>query len=362
YSAKGRARRSHLTPGRFSRPSKHAAPGSNMGVSGRRYYDPRNGRFINRDPIEEQGGLNLYGFCRNNPINGWDVLGMDGVTATDYGTFMASATDPYGNVREWNFSSETDATNWVEMWKQKDWDNLHTYIDKMAEDAFAKIDLNADPSTIALPGSNIRFFQETFVYGRGTSYPQYTPTANQMKNWTNAVLELRKMGALGFAMYNALLSERLDVTDGLTPTGTGLSRGAPVIPETGPAGSVGGADAPAWATFDLDYANLMDRSGIIEYLKETNSNYINFENQLTTSAGVLLGHELGHALLGLTDLPTDNQGRPANLGNNTEAVENRLRAAIGQPRREYYRDEKLPTTIPISTQRAIDQFFLKWIK
>jgi hypothetical protein len=34
------------------------------------------GRFINRDPIEEQGGLNLYAFVRNNAVNAWDYLGM----------------------------------------------------------------------------------------------------------------------------------------------------------------------------------------------------------------------------------------------------------------------------------------------
>ncbi len=31
--------------------------------------------FINRDPIEETGGLNLYGFCGNDPINRFDVNG-----------------------------------------------------------------------------------------------------------------------------------------------------------------------------------------------------------------------------------------------------------------------------------------------
>jgi hypothetical protein len=36
------------------------------------------GRFINRDPIEEQGGLNLYAFVRNNAVNAWDYLGMWG--------------------------------------------------------------------------------------------------------------------------------------------------------------------------------------------------------------------------------------------------------------------------------------------
>ena len=43
---------------------------------GHRYYDPRQGRFINRDPIEEEGGINLYRFVGNNPGNGLDFLGL----------------------------------------------------------------------------------------------------------------------------------------------------------------------------------------------------------------------------------------------------------------------------------------------
>ena len=30
----------------------------------------------NRDPIEEDGGINLYGFVNNNSINDWDYLGQ----------------------------------------------------------------------------------------------------------------------------------------------------------------------------------------------------------------------------------------------------------------------------------------------
>jgi RHS repeat-associated protein len=44
---------------------------------GQRYYSPKHGRFVNRDPIEEAGGMNLYAFCLNNPINRWDILGND---------------------------------------------------------------------------------------------------------------------------------------------------------------------------------------------------------------------------------------------------------------------------------------------
>ena len=44
---------------------------------GFRYYSPSLGRFLNRDPIGELGGSNLYGFVENDPVNGWDFLGLD---------------------------------------------------------------------------------------------------------------------------------------------------------------------------------------------------------------------------------------------------------------------------------------------
>lgn len=36
---------------------------------------PELGRWLNRDPIAEQGGLNLYGFIGNDPVNYVDLLG-----------------------------------------------------------------------------------------------------------------------------------------------------------------------------------------------------------------------------------------------------------------------------------------------
>jgi RHS repeat-associated protein len=44
---------------------------------GYRWYDASNGRWINRDPIEEKGGLNLYGFVYNKPYGWIDVLGRE---------------------------------------------------------------------------------------------------------------------------------------------------------------------------------------------------------------------------------------------------------------------------------------------
>jgi len=43
---------------------------------GYRWYDAPNARWPSRDPIGEEGGLNLYGFVSNDGPNDWDLLGM----------------------------------------------------------------------------------------------------------------------------------------------------------------------------------------------------------------------------------------------------------------------------------------------
>jgi hypothetical protein len=41
-----------------------------------RVYDPRTGRWLSRDPIEEEGGFNLYAYVGGDPINYIDPLGL----------------------------------------------------------------------------------------------------------------------------------------------------------------------------------------------------------------------------------------------------------------------------------------------
>jgi RHS repeat-associated protein len=43
---------------------------------GYRYYDPLTGRWPSRDPIGEEGGMNLYGFVRNDGVGYWDRFGL----------------------------------------------------------------------------------------------------------------------------------------------------------------------------------------------------------------------------------------------------------------------------------------------
>ena len=46
-----------------------------------RYYDSELGRFINQDPIGLRGGMNLYAYVGNNPLNFVDPSGLDWLEA-----------------------------------------------------------------------------------------------------------------------------------------------------------------------------------------------------------------------------------------------------------------------------------------
>ena len=53
---------------------------------GYRFYAPALMRWLNRDPIEEDGGLNLYGFCGNNMVSFYDALGLYRLLYHKFGT------------------------------------------------------------------------------------------------------------------------------------------------------------------------------------------------------------------------------------------------------------------------------------
>lgn len=50
---------------------------------GYRWYAPSLQRWMNRDPIGENGGINLYGFVDNNPIDSVDFLGLSSQALND---------------------------------------------------------------------------------------------------------------------------------------------------------------------------------------------------------------------------------------------------------------------------------------
>ena len=61
---------------RFKFSSKERDASADIYYFGYRFYDPNLQRWLNRDPIGEVGGINLYQFVGNDPINDVDPLGL----------------------------------------------------------------------------------------------------------------------------------------------------------------------------------------------------------------------------------------------------------------------------------------------
>jgi RHS repeat-associated protein len=71
---------------------------------GYRYYDPTTGRWPSRDPIEERGGLNLYGFVNNDGVDQWDYLGLE-----------IRPQWVWDGWTEWEFYGEVKDSGWFDL-------------------------------------------------------------------------------------------------------------------------------------------------------------------------------------------------------------------------------------------------------
>ncbi|MGI5869162.1 MAG: RHS repeat-associated core domain-containing protein, partial [Kiritimatiellia bacterium] len=68
---------------------------------GYRFYSPTLHRWLNRDPIEEEGGFNLYAFCGNDGVNLVDVLGRR--------IWVVDGDMGYGDlVKSWNETIDSE--------------------------------------------------------------------------------------------------------------------------------------------------------------------------------------------------------------------------------------------------------------
>ena len=68
-------------PFQFS--TKRYDPDTGLVYYGYRFYNPAIERWMNRDPLGEEGGINLYGFTGNNPVNWIDPWGLIKYNTTD---------------------------------------------------------------------------------------------------------------------------------------------------------------------------------------------------------------------------------------------------------------------------------------
>jgi len=150
-----------LAHAKFRFSSKYFDGESGLSYYGFRYYSPDTGRWVNRDPIGEQGGVNLYAIVANNPVNLWDPFGLESYIV--YGT---SGFHTYGHV---GIISRNPSTG---VYTRLDY-NGGTITQHTGKDPIALLTLNTEKTDIALiipddgiSDANIDAARESFVKAR----------------------------------------------------------------------------------------------------------------------------------------------------------------------------------------------------
>ena len=84
----------------FRYSTKYFDPETGFYYYGYRYYSPELKRWITRDPIGEEGGVNLYAMCENNSVAQFDVFGLYELTLISDNTVESDVLMWYlhGNV------------------------------------------------------------------------------------------------------------------------------------------------------------------------------------------------------------------------------------------------------------------------
>ena len=84
-------------------------PDSGLYLTQYRIYDPRLGRWLNRDPLRERAGPNVFAYVHNEPINTFDPMGLGGGSGTSTG-------GSFGGGFGWNVNfnpfSPSATVNW----------------------------------------------------------------------------------------------------------------------------------------------------------------------------------------------------------------------------------------------------------
>ena len=83
------------------------------------FYNPSSGRWLNRDPIGELGGLNVYAFVVNDPLSFVDPLGDDFIAVADrpvkgtLGAFYHYSVQYWISCDDIELNTEYDIEKWL---------------------------------------------------------------------------------------------------------------------------------------------------------------------------------------------------------------------------------------------------------
>ena len=87
-------RSSGTPPCNFGFSTKYRDSETGLNYYGYRYYSANLGRWLGRDPIGTNGGLNIYSFCNNSPTIRFDAFGMRSATAAERVFWLALLGSP----------------------------------------------------------------------------------------------------------------------------------------------------------------------------------------------------------------------------------------------------------------------------
>ena len=100
----------------FASPRKSCSPKTpirdQVQLPGLRYYSPELGRWVNRDPIGERGGVNLLAFTENRPVDRLDRLGL-AVLKREKGTLTTRMCGAFGSFEDFSVDKMGDDSGWI---------------------------------------------------------------------------------------------------------------------------------------------------------------------------------------------------------------------------------------------------------
>ena len=85
---------------RFKLSSKELDRATGFYYYGYRFYAPQWQRWVSRDPIGENGGANVYGFCRNSPVVYIDPVGKKMTGADCYAWYNSCVADALTGLKD----------------------------------------------------------------------------------------------------------------------------------------------------------------------------------------------------------------------------------------------------------------------